>query len=169
MALSPVCSGCVTGWRATMPGALSSIRRRSVVSMGPPAVDGLSERGHDPAPERIAHRNLDDAAGAVDPVAFLDQVRLAEERRADIVLLKVQRHAEHVVGKLQELSGRGVVQTVDAGDAVSRGQDGPDLLDLYALFVVLDLFLDNAGYLGRPDIHESLPWTGLQSPRHGRV
>ena len=121
--------------------------------MGSPSGD------HDPAPERVAHGNLDDAAGAVDPVAFLDQVRLAEERRADVVLFEVQRHAEHVVGKLQELSGRGVVQTVDAGDAVSRGQDGPDLLDLYALVVVLDLFLDNAGYLGRPDIHESLPWT----------
>ena len=35
MALIPVCSGSLTGWRSMMPGARLSIARYSVVSMGP--------------------------------------------------------------------------------------------------------------------------------------
>ena len=135
---------------------------------GAAAVDGLAERVHDPASQRVAHRDLDDAAGAVDAVTFLDEVRLAEQRRADVVLLEVERHAEHVVGELQELSGGGVVETVDPGDAVARGQDGADLLDGDALVVVLDLLLDDAGYFGGADLHGSLPWMCAVST-HARV
>ncbi len=35
MALSPVCIGSVTGWRWMMPGALTSTRPRSLLSIGP--------------------------------------------------------------------------------------------------------------------------------------
>ena len=35
MALMPVCSGSLTGWRSMMPGAGLSMGRNSVVSMGP--------------------------------------------------------------------------------------------------------------------------------------
>ena len=35
MALMPVCSGSVTGWRPTMPGAWTSMRRDSVLLIGP--------------------------------------------------------------------------------------------------------------------------------------
>ncbi len=41
MALTPVCSGCLTGWRPAMPGALDSTGRRSVVTSGPRPSRGL--------------------------------------------------------------------------------------------------------------------------------
>ena len=41
IALMPVCSGSFTGWRATTPGALNSIGRVSVVSIGPWPSSGL--------------------------------------------------------------------------------------------------------------------------------
>ena len=44
MALMPVCSGSLTGWRPTMPGACTSMRRVSVVLIGTLAVERLTQR-----------------------------------------------------------------------------------------------------------------------------
>ena len=41
MALMPVCRGSLTGWRLTIPGATTSICRRSSDSMGPAPSRGL--------------------------------------------------------------------------------------------------------------------------------
>ena len=38
IALMPVCRGCLTGWRAAIPGAIVSTGRRSVVTDRPLAV-----------------------------------------------------------------------------------------------------------------------------------
>jgi hypothetical protein len=84
IALMPVCSGSFTGWRDTMPGALSSMRRFSVLDRTF-AVDGQAERVHD---DRVAltDRDLGDAARASDLVTFADRSRLAEQNGADVVL-----------------------------------------------------------------------------------
>ena len=70
IALMPVCSGSFTGWRATMPGALSSMRRVSVVSIGPLPSIGWPSAFDDAAEQRVADRHLGDAAGAPDLVAL---------------------------------------------------------------------------------------------------
>ena len=72
MALMPVCSGSFTGWRAMMPGALISTRRTLGGADRALAVDRLAERVDHAADQRLADRHLDDAAGALDLVAFLD-------------------------------------------------------------------------------------------------
>ena len=115
----PVCSGSLTGWRLMMPGALISIRRclgrldRSLV------VDRLAERIDHAAEQRLADRNLGDTAGALDFVALADRLRIAEQRRADVVLFEVQHHAENPVREFEQLARRRVLQAVDARDAVT--------------------------------------------------
>ena len=93
MALMPVCSGSLTGWRRMMPGALISIRRVSVDLDRALAVDRLAERVDHAAEQRLADGDLGDPAGALDLVAFLDGLRVAEERDADVVLFEVQHQA----------------------------------------------------------------------------
>ena len=68
----------------------------------------------------------------------------AEERRADIILLEVQSDAVDVVWKLQQFSCGYSVEAVDSGDAIARGQHGPDLLNLDCFIIVLDLLPDDS-------------------------
>src|SRR5919112_1151122 len=63
--------------------------------------------------------NVDDGAGALDGVAFLDLGVRAEDHDADIVGLEVERHALHAVGELDHLAGLDVVEAVDARDTVT--------------------------------------------------
>jgi hypothetical protein len=41
MALMPVCSGSFTGWRSTMPGATTSMKRRASAAISPRPSIGL--------------------------------------------------------------------------------------------------------------------------------
>ena len=68
------------------------------------AVDGLAERVHDATDHLVADRHRDDAARALDDVAFLDVRRVAEEHGADAVFLEVQGDAEHAVRELEHLA-----------------------------------------------------------------
>ncbi len=61
IALRPVCSGSVTGWRWTTPGALNSAGRVSLVSMSPLPSSGLAERVDDAAQQRLADGDLEQA------------------------------------------------------------------------------------------------------------
>ena len=88
------------------------------------AVDGLADAVDDPADQGLADGNLNDPLGALDRVAFLDVMGFAEDGGADVVLFEVEDHAHDVAGELQQLAGHGLVETVDAGDAVTDGDDG---------------------------------------------
>ena len=74
MAFEPVCSGSFTGCRSTTPGALNSTGRKLSVSMGPLSSSGSPSGLDHASDERVAHRHLQDAAGALDRVALLDEV-----------------------------------------------------------------------------------------------
>ena len=59
------------------------------------AVDRLAER-IDHAPEqRFADRDLGDTAGALDLVALANRLRIAEQRRTDIIFLEIENDAEN--------------------------------------------------------------------------
>ena len=155
----PVCIGSCTGLRAMMPGALISTWRlvraddRALPSIG------TTERVDDAAEQLLADRHLDDAAGALDGVAFADRLELAEERDADVVLLEVEHHADDrlAAGASNSTSSPAMRagQAVDARDAVADGEHGAGLGDRDLLVVVLDLLAD--------DVAESLrrgcPWS----------
>ena len=85
------------------------------------AVDRVAKRVDHAAEQALADRNVDDRAGALDGLAFLDLAVVAEDHDADIVGFEIERHAAHAVLELDHLAGLHVVEAVDAGDAVADG------------------------------------------------
>jgi hypothetical protein len=114
------------------------------------AVDGLAERVHDATEEPGAGRHLDDPAGAAHGVVLLDELCLAHQHRAHLVLVEVERHAHHHVPafahELEQLAGHGVLQTIHASDAVTELDDGPDLADVDGGLVGAELGLERLLY-----------------------
>src|SRR5262249_51489087 len=86
-------------------------------------------------------------------VTFLDELRLAHDGGADVVLLQVQRQPVEPIREFDELTGLHLVQAIDAGDTVARGQDHARLADLEALLVISDLLADDVADLRRADLH----------------
>ena len=118
------------------------------------AVDRIAERVDDAAKQALADRHVDDRAGALDDVAFLDVAVGAEDDDADIVAFEVQRHAADAAGELDHLAGLDVVEAVDAGDAVADGQHLADFGDLGLLAEILDLVFQNCGNFRGADVHQ---------------
>src|SRR5207244_3217553 len=94
------------------PGALD-------VGQGTLAVDRIAERVDDAAQQALADRRVDDGAGPLDRVAFLDVAVVAEDDHADIVDLEVQGHAADAARELDHLAGLHLIQAVDARNAVA--------------------------------------------------
>src|ERR1700757_1460398 len=106
MALIPVCSGSFTPWRFTTDGAWIFSARRVAVSMSPrPPRGGAGERIADAPKKSFAHGYRQPLAGALDLLAFFDFLEIAQDHRADAVLVEVERDAEHPARKLEQLLG----------------------------------------------------------------
>src|SRR6185437_11244394 len=119
----------------------------------PLAVDRVAERIDHAAEQTLTDRYLDDGAGALDGLAFLDFAVAAENHDADIVVLEVERHAAHAALELDHLAGLHVVEAVDAGDAVADRQHLADFGDFGLLAEILDLLFENGGDFRSADIH----------------
>ena len=117
------------------------------------AVDRLAERVDHAAEHLVADRHRDDAAGALDDVAFLDFLELAEQHGADAFLFEVQRDAEHAVRELEHLAGHRVLDAVHARDAVADRDDAADFGDVDVDGVAADLLADDLGNLFGFDVH----------------
>ena len=73
IALMPVWTGVSTDLRTMTPGAIRSTGRVFVDGDRALVVERPAERVDDAAEQRLADRDLDDAAGRLDRVAFLDR------------------------------------------------------------------------------------------------
>ena len=100
---------------------------------------GLPERVDDAAEKLLADRHVDDGAGALDRLAFLDLAVAAENDDADVVALEVERHAARAVLEFDHLAGLNLVETVGARDAVADAQHLPDFGDVRLSAEVGDL------------------------------
>src|SRR4029078_6585421 len=97
------------------------------------AVYRIAERADDAPEQPLADRHVDDGAGALDGLAFLDLAVVAEDDDADVVDFEVQRHAAHSVLELHHLARLHVVEAVDAGDTVTDRQHLADFGDFSLL------------------------------------
>ncbi|MHC2794564.1 hypothetical protein ACVINZ_003576 [Mesorhizobium jarvisii] len=118
------------------------------------AVDRIAERVDDAAEQTRTDRNVDDGAGALDGVAFLDVAVGAEDDDADIVGFEVERHAADAAGEFDHLTGLDIVEAVDAGDTVTDGQHLSNFGDLGLLAEILDLVFQNCGNFRGADVHQ---------------
>src|SRR4051794_2757421 len=118
------------------------------------AVDRIAERIDHAAEQALADRRVDDGAGALHRLAFLDLAVGAEDHDADIVGLEIERHAAGAVLELDHLAGLHVVEAVDAGDAVADGQHLSDFGHLGLLAEILDLVLQDRGNFRGADVHQ---------------
>ncbi len=164
--LMPVSIGSFTGWRCTTPGRLELGRPRlGRCSMSPLPSSGLPSGSTMRPSSASPTGHLEQAAGALDLVALLDLVPLAEQHGADVVGLEVEREAGHVVRQLEQLERHAVVEPVDARDAVGDRQDRADLGQVgAAVLEPLDALLEDAGDLVWLDLHCRRLLRGLRRP-----
>ena len=119
-------------------------------------VERATERVDDPAEQRGPDRDLDHAAGRLDRVAFLDRGRVAEDDRADRLLLEVEGHAHQPAGEFEQLGRERAGQPVDLGDPVTDLDDGPDAAGLDTGVERVDRGLDDAGDLVGTNGHRAV-------------
>ena len=127
-----------------MPGALTSTRLRWSVTIGPLPSIGLPRPSTTRPQQPLADGHVDDGAGALDGVAFLDLRIRAEDDDADIVSFQVERHALNAIGKRDHLTGLDVVEAMDARNAVADRQHLPGFADFGLGAKGRNLILDNA-------------------------
>ena len=117
------------------------------------AVDRLAERVDHTAEHLFTDGHRDDATRALDRVAFLDVREVAEEHRADAFLFEVQCDTEHAVRELDHLAGHGVLDPVDARDAVTDRNNATDFSHVDVDGIAADLVADDLGNLFGFDVH----------------
>jgi hypothetical protein len=92
------------------------------------AVDRLAERVEHAAEDTVADRNLEDLAGGLDRLTFLDMADFAEHHGADRILVEVQRKTEGPAFELEKFVDARAGQAADAGDTVAHFEDAANLL-----------------------------------------
>ena len=117
------------------------------------AVDGLAERVDHAAEHLFADRHRDDAAGALDRVAFLDLAEFAEEHAADAVFFEVQRDAEDAVRELEHLASHGALAAMQPRDAVAERGHRADFGDVDVDGEAANLLANDLGNLVCFQIH----------------
>ncbi len=109
------------------------------------AVDGHAQRIHDAAEHGLAGGNLHDTAGRADLVVFLDCGDVTQKHGADLVLFEVLGQTVHGLAalsdELEQLTGHGIAETVDARDAVADLDDRAHLAGLDADVQRVELLL----------------------------
>ena len=107
------------------------------------AVDRVAERVDDAAKQAPADGGINNRGCPADNVAFLDGAVIAKDHDTDIVAFEVQGHALDATLELDHLAGLHLVEAVDARDAVTNGQDAPDLGHFGIAAEIGDLFLQD--------------------------
>lgn len=117
------------------------------------AVDGLTQRVHHATAQLGADRHFEDAAGALDGVAFGDVFVFTQNHGADGVALEVQRQTEGVAGEFQHLALHHIGQAVHADDTVGHADHRTFGARLGQCFEVLDATADQIANFGRVELH----------------
>jgi hypothetical protein len=99
---------------------LGGLERAFSVDRNPQRIDHATD-------ELLADRHLQQPARRAHLVALVEVAVVAQDDGADLVLLEVQRKAVSLVRKFEQLAGHRVLKAVDLRDAVTGGDDTPDV------------------------------------------
>ena len=94
------------------------------------AVDRVAETVNHATEQALADRNVHDGAGALNSIALADFSVGAENHDTDVVGFEVQGHALNAIGEFDHFTGLDLVESVDAGNAVTDREDRTDFRDL---------------------------------------
>ena len=103
------------------------------------SVDRLAERVDHAADHRLADRNGNDPARALDDAALVQPGIAAQNDDGNGILFQVERHAILAVFKLDQLIGHALVKTARPGDTVADEDDRTGFILLDLLRILLDL------------------------------
>src|ERR1700758_1397874 len=92
------------------------------------AIDRVAERVDDAAKEPIADWYRKHLAGALHLLALFNFLEVAQDHRADAVLVEVERHAQNPAGEFEQLLGHHRWQALNVRNTVAGVDDGADLL-----------------------------------------
>ena len=96
----------------------------------------LAQRVHHAAEHGLAGGNLNDTTGRADLVVFLDCGDVTEKHGADLVLFEVLGQTVDglatLADKLEQLTGHGIAEAVDASDTVADLDDRADFARFHA-------------------------------------
>ena len=95
---------------------------------GPAAIERPTERIDHASQQALAHGHVHHSARALDLIAGVQMPVFAEQHDADFVLVHVERDAEQIAGKLEELLETRVGKTGDPGNARGDAADGAHLV-----------------------------------------
>ena len=130
IAMMPVCTGWLTGLALDDAGRdlLDRIELRLPV-IGPLPSSGSPRRVDDAAEQALADGHREQLARSRrDLAAFLELRVIAEDDRADLGLLEVQREADDAVAEVEHLVEHRVGEAFDLGHAVADLADDADVL-----------------------------------------
>ena len=90
---------------------------------GGSAVDGLPDAVDDASEELGSDGDVDDGSGPLDSVPLEDVTIVAENHNSYVGLFEGEGHAAETAGEDDHFSGLDLLESVDAGDSVSYGDD----------------------------------------------
>src|SRR5580692_5061008 len=126
------------------------------------AVNRIAQSINDAAEKPLADRHVDDRAGALHRLAFLDLAVSAENDDADIVALEVERHAARAVLEFDHFACLNLVETVGARDPVADAQHLSNFGDVCFSAEVGDLSLEDRGNFCGADIHQPTSFMAMR-------
>ena len=138
-AMMPVCTGWLTGLALDDAGGDFFHGIKRLRDDRPFAVQRLAQGVDHAAQERLAHGHLQQFAGGAHFLAFLDAGVIAQDDRADLGFLQVQRQADDAVAEVQHFVEHGVGEALDLGHAVANFAHGADVLAGHAGFQARNL------------------------------
>jgi hypothetical protein len=157
MAMMPVWTGWLTFLRVMIPGGGLLHRIGGVGLDRPFAVERLAERVHHAPEQALAHRHLQQLAGATDLVALLELRVVPQDDHADLGLVEVEREAGDAVAQVDHLVEHRVGQALDAGHAVADLPDHADALLGGVRLRARDLGFDFLQQVAHQDLSGSVP------------
>src|SRR6185312_8716266 len=102
------------------------------------AVDRLAERVDNAPDHGLANRDGHNAASTLYLVAVFDILVFAEQHGAYLIFFEVQRDADNMTAKIDQLAGHDVLKTINSRDAIADADYGSGLGNIDGCIVVFD-------------------------------